>query len=117
MSKKIKLAITFYALCQLMVLVMDELQGTSLYKQVIRNLSNKLMKSMEREIEKLYTALNQDSEEYFHQTTEMLETLVNVIKNKDLDIFMLFLKEFEKGEVKIIEDNKHQKMIRQLESA
>lgn len=117
MTNKIKLAITFFALCQLMVLVMDELQGTSIYKQVLRNLSNRLMKECEKEINKLYTALNDESEEYFHKTTEMLETLVGVIKNKDLDVFMLFLREFEKGEVKILEDNKHQKIIRQLETA
>jgi hypothetical protein len=117
MNPKLKLAITFFALCQLMVLTMDKLQGTSLYKQLLRNLSNRLMKECEKEIHKLYGALDEVTEQYFHQTTEMLETLVQIIETKDLDVFMLFLKEYVKDEVKIIDSSKHQKIIKQLDTA
>lgn len=116
MTKKIKLAISFFALCQTMVLILDELQGTSLYRQMLKNLSNRLMKQVEKEIDLFYTVLNEESEQYFHKTTEMVETMVNVIKHKDLDLFIEMLKEYEKGNIKILDGNKHKKMISQLES-
>ena len=83
---------------------------------MLKNLSNRLMKQVEKEIDLFYTVLNEESEQYFHKTTEMVETMVNVIKHKDLDLFIEMLKEYEKGNIKILDGNKHKKMINQLES-
>ena len=115
MNNKIKIAISFFALCQTMILLIDKLQGTSMYNHLLKNLCNKLIKLLEKEIDQFYTVLNKDSEQYFHKTTEMVETMVDVIENKDLDIFINLLKDYRNGEIMILPDNKHQKIASQLE--
>jgi len=117
MNTEKKLAISFFALCQATAIVMDKLKGTKIYKQALKNRCNTLMKECEKEIDNLYEKgkLDSQTEEYFHKTTSMVETMVDVIENKDLDIFINLLKDYRNGEIMILPDNKHQKIASQLE--
>lgn len=116
MKSKLKLLISFFALCQMMIEVIDELRGTSAFNHLLKNLCNKVSKECEKEIKRLYEALNEDSEKYFYQTVDMVETMILVIKEKDLDLFIQLLKDFREGNVCIVDDNKHKKMLNQMET-
>lgn len=114
-ESEINLAIAFYGLCQTTVLVIDRLKGTSLYKTLIKNLCNKLMPEVEKEVERVWDSIkNEKTESQFHQTTEMVEILVRVIEGKKLGEFISLLKEYEAGNIAMADEGKHKKILKQL---
>ena len=115
-KEEINLAIAFYGLCQTTVLVIDRLQGTSLYKTLIKNLCNKLMTEVESQVNRVWKQIeNEKTEKQFHQTTEMVEIIVRVMENKNMGEFISLLREYEDGRISIVPEDKHQKFVSQLD--
>ena len=115
MKNKVNLAIAFFALCQTMVLVIDDMKGTNLYKQTFKNLCNKILAISEAHVYSIYKDFkNKETEMQFYKTTEMAEIFVRVINNKNIGQFISLLKEYDEGNVVIADGNKHNKIIKQL---
>lgn len=114
MNTKIKLAIAFYASTQIQNELIDELKGTSIYKHRYKNLINQIQKENDSYINQLYGHLDHDSEDYFYKTVEMIETIIEVVKEKDIDVFIELLKEFKDGNIGLLPDGKHKKIFEQI---
>ena len=104
MNTQQKIIIAYYAVTQMQIELIDELKGTTHYKQRIKSLSNQIQVENERIINDLYTRLNDDTEAYFNQTVGMIETMIDVIKTKDLNVFIALLSEYKDGNVGYLND-------------
>ena len=115
MKEQLKQAIVFFAHLQQVVNSIDELKGTSIYKQSRKSLYNKVLKDAEGLIMSLYDHMDKNTELYFYKTVDMAEAYSKAIKNNNLDTFIMLLEELEKGQIRVIDENKHQKIINQLD--
>ena len=115
MKNQTKLAIAFFATCQLQIELIDELKGTNLYRHKLKNLCNQVQKENELLISSLFSNLDNDTELYLHKTVTCIESVVEAIKGSDIDTFMMLMEDFKNGEIAILDENKHNKIFKQLE--
>tara|TARA_R110000772_G_scaffold236163_1_gene347791 strand:- start:86 stop:442 length:357 start_codon:yes stop_codon:yes gene_type:complete len=115
MKPEIKLALAYFANTQMQIELIDELKMTRLYKHKIKNLSNQIQKENEILISNLFEGLNEDAEMYFHKSVEMVEILIDSIKNGKIEILIQLLKEYKEGNISIVDENKHSKMLNQMD--
>ena len=116
MKQTEKLAMTYFSLCAVMAETMDELEGTILYKQKIKNLFKQLMTLIESSNNFIHQHLDEETEQYYHKCCEMAENFVTAIKTKDITIMYMLMQELVNGDIRVVEDDKHRKMMNQLES-
>lgn len=115
MKEVVKIAIAFYANTQIQNELMDELKGTSIYNQRLKNLGNQIQKENAKIIDRFYEVLDNESEMYFNQSVEMVETLIEVIKKGDIGVLIQLLKDYRDGRISVVDGNKHKKMLDQME--
>ncbi|MFY0655051.1 MAG: hypothetical protein JXQ96_23685 [Cyclobacteriaceae bacterium] len=114
-EQKQQIAMVFLATCQLQIDTVDNLEGTSLYNQKLKHLSRNIQKECIKIIDSFHNQLDEEQEKYYFKTIDMVETLINCIKSRKIDIMIQLLKEFEKGEILVVDENKHGKFLKQQE--
>jgi hypothetical protein len=114
-EQKQQIAMVFLATCQLQIDVVDKLVGTSLHNQKLKSLSNSIQKECIKIIDSFHGQLDDVQEEYYFKTVSMVETFISCIKDKKIDIMIQLLNDFDKGEIIIVDENKHSKFLNQQE--
>ena len=66
-------------------------------------------------IKKFFKELDNESEEYYHESVRMAETFTEAIKGGEIDNLMMVLKAFRDGEIGIFDEKKHSKISKQIE--
>ena len=115
MKAQIKIAIVFLAATTLLVEMIDELKGTSLYTKSRRERLKNTQKDFEKLINDFYKNLDGDSEKYYHDSVRVVEVVVEAIKNKDIDKLMMVILALNNGEIGIFDEKKHSKISKQIE--
>lgn len=95
-EQKQQMAMTFLAVCQLQIDTVDNLSGTSLHSHKLKSLSNNIQKECIKIINSFHGQLNPIQEEYYFKTIDMVETFINCIKTKKIDVMIQLLSEFDK---------------------
>ena len=111
MKKEIKLAITYFALCQMQIETIDRLRSTKLYDKTNLTRLKKIQQTNESLINSLYKSLENEGDLYFQKTVEMIETILEVVENKDIDLFISLLKEFKNGDIIVVNEEKHKELL------
>lgn len=116
MKQTEKLAMTYFALCAVMAETMDGLKESTIYRKNIVRLSKQLMFNIEKENNFIHKHLDAETEPHYHRCCEMAENFVTAIKTKDITIMYMLMQELVNGDIRVVEDDKHRKMMNQLES-
>lgn len=111
MNDKLKLAMCFFSSTQLQTEIIDELQGTNLYKHRLKNLGNQIQKENEKIIESLYDGMDDECEKYFNQTTIMVETLLSAVKKGNIGTLIELLACYRDGSISVVDETKHKKIL------
>lgn len=114
-EQKQQMAMVFFATCQLQIETIDDLKGSSLYKRKLKQLSNSIQKECIGIIDSFYGNHGSNDELIHNEIIKMVEIFLKSIKEKRIDIMMEILSEFDKGEIILIDETKHQKFIKQQE--
>jgi len=112
-DEKQKFAMIFFATCQLQIDLVDELSGTSLHRHKLKSLSNSIQKECIREIDSFHSQLDSVQEDYYFKTVDMVETFIESVRTHKMDVMIHLLKEFNKGEIAIVDEKKHSKFLSQ----
>jgi len=118
-QRKLDFATLLYSLSFLTSEAIEEVKNTDLYKQRKKQLCNELQRICDSEIETLQKRA-EDSEEaiqQYYMLIESLELFLECIRGKGLLHLRALLKDFHEGQVRIVDEGKHGKFIRQLETA
>lgn len=115
----VKLAMVFYANCQLQLELLDELRNTSLFKHRYKSLIKSITTETEQYIAQIFAHLNDEQTELqFHQVAALNEAFLNAIKSRevsDMATLKALLIEYTNGSIGILPENKHKKIFGQLE--
>ena len=91
------------------------LMGTKLYNRKLKNLLNQLIVELEKNIiSSIGNSTPEETEEFFKFGT-MLEQFVICKRENGLSVTLAFLEQLNSGEVMVIDENKHSKIVKQLE--
>ena len=113
MNNKIKALTVFYALCAFMADVIDELNGTTMFNRKMRKHARQLMTWCEDYVDKLHGNLDSEGSDYFLKSQRLIEVFMLAIKNGNIDVLILVLNEFQKGEITVVDETKHGKFLSQ----
>jgi hypothetical protein len=115
----VKLALVFYANCQIQLELLDELRGTSLFKQRYKSLVKSITTETEQYIAHIYAHLDDEQTELqFHQVAALNDAFLEAIKCRevnDMATLKELLTEYTNGSIGILPENKHKKIFSQLE--
>lgn len=114
MNDKTQIAMAFYANAQLQIELIDELKGTGLFNQRLKMLGNQILKENEKLIDGLYAHLEKDAEPYFNKSVDMVETFIDAIKKGHISTLIQLMKEYRDGNISVVDDSKHGKMLKQM---
>jgi hypothetical protein len=114
-TNKANLALVFFANTQIQLELIDRLKGTQLYSQKLKNLCNQVEKENEKLISQLYGKMDDTIEPYFHMTVEMTETLMDIVEKGDIEVLIHLLKEYRDGNISVVDENKHGKILNQMD--
>ena len=112
MEAKVKLA-----MAQLQIELIYRMKGTSLYKHKYKNLCKSIQDMNKDHISKLFDNMDLDAEMYFHKVVRMVESVMGVVENKDIDVFISLMEAFESGDISVVGDKDHSKILGQMEKA
>lgn len=115
----VKLAMVFYANCQLQLELLDELRGTSLFKQRYKSLVKSITTETEQYIAQIFAQFDDEQTELqFHQVAALNEAFLEAIKSRevnDMATLKELLTEYTNGSIGILPEGQHKKIFRQLE--
>jgi hypothetical protein len=114
-NKQLKMAMMYFASAQLQIQIIDSLKGTSMYRQKVKNISNKLIKELESDIDDLYSVdkMTDTAQVFFAKTCDAVDTFISAVENSDIDLFITLLKEFRDGNIAVMDGQKHKKILDQ----
>ena len=112
-EQKQQMAMTFLAVCQLQIDTIDNLIGTSLHNQKLKSLSNNIQKECIKIINSFHGQLDSEQEKYYFDTVNMVETFIECIKTKKMDVMINLLNDFSKGDIIVVDEKKHNKFLDQ----
>ena len=104
MTKEIKLAIAFFASTQMQIEIIDKLRDTKLYDKTNLTRLKKIQQTSERLIKTLYKSLQVEGDLYFQKTVTMVETVIDVVENQDIDLFINLMTEFKNGGLIVVDE-------------
>ena len=107
----------YYAVLDLMIDLIDEAKSTDLFQQSEKDLATKLQNRCIIKIQKLYKLDGIDDEfsVSFNKVVQLIDNFIDSIKTRDLDVMILLFEDLKNGNISIIDENKHNKMINQLD--
>ena len=83
--------------------------------QKLKNLCNQVEKENEKLISQLYGKMDDTIEPYFYMTVEMTETLMDIVEKGDIELLIHLLKEYRDGNISVVDENKHGKILKQMD--
>lgn len=109
-----------YAVNGLQAEILEELMQTNYYSGAFKNKINGLQKEILKREELILSAFgNQDDPEGYEkdymQFQRIIEKFVQVLKEKDLGLVLMFLDELLAGRVGYMDGKKHKKILNQIE--
>lgn len=96
----------FYANLQLTVDTMDRLKSTRLYNQKIKNLSNQLLRELEKLNDEFYENLSEDAEKQMHPVVNIIELFIDIVASSDVVRFKEFLEDYKVNKSGYADDKK-----------
>jgi hypothetical protein len=86
-----------------------------MYRQKVKNISNKLIKELESDIDDLYSVdkMTDTAQVFFANTCDAVDTFISAVENSDIDLFITLLKEFRDGNIAVMDGQKHKKILEQ----
>jgi hypothetical protein len=109
--------LTYVAWMQIGLELTDRMLSSKYAIQKKKNLMNQIVKELEKDVIGLFKNMPQGIESDYHSAVkEIGETLLNAIESKGIDNVVMILKALNDGQIGVMDENKHSKILKQIDT-
>jgi hypothetical protein len=109
--------LTYVAWMQIGLELTDRMLSSKYAVQKKKNLMNQIVKELEKDVIGLYKNLPQGNDTYYNDAVKHIgETLLNAIESKGIDNVVMILKALNDGQIGVMDENKHSKILKQIDT-
>jgi len=109
--------LTYVAWMQIGLELTDRMLSSKYAVQKKKNLMNQIVKELEKDVIGLFKNMPQGVESNYHSAVkEIGETLLNAIESKGIDNVVMILKALNDGQIGVMDENKHSKILKQIDT-
>ena len=114
-QQKLDSAMLLYAISFIASETIENLKGTPIYSQRIKQLCNMLQPETDRLINIIMSQCEDLAAQQFYEFIETLESFLNTVSKRELVTVKAMLDQLRNGEIMVIDEKKHSKIVKQLE--
>lgn len=107
-QKTLNAAFLYHACLPLLQEALDDLQGTKLYSQRTKNLTNTLGREIEKQLAGFFKLLGDETtEKEYYEAVGMVEQVIEALKATKPDNYQAFkqlLEDWNNGEINVVDD-------------